>query len=83
MSVFHFVFWSFKPVIDGFRYCRPVITIEGTFLYGKYTGALLVATIVTANSKVLPLAFAVVDKESLESWSFFISNIKEHIIMDR
>ncbi|XP_028112708.1 uncharacterized protein LOC114310822 [Camellia sinensis] len=83
MPVFHFVFWSFKPVIDGFRYCRPVITIDGIFLYGKYTGALLVATIVTANGKILPLAFAVVDRESLESWSFFIQNIKEHIVMDR
>ena len=83
IPVFHFVFWSFKPVIDGFRYCRPVITIDGTFLYGKYTGVLLVATIVTANGKILPLAFAVVDRESLESWSFFISNIKEHIVMDR
>ena len=32
----HYVFWSFYPCIDGFKYCKPVISIDGTHLYGKY-----------------------------------------------
>ena len=32
----HYVFWAFVPCIAAFRYCRPVISIDGTHLYGKY-----------------------------------------------
>ena len=37
------VFWSFKPSIEGFQHCRPVNSIDGTHLYGKYKGKLLIA----------------------------------------
>ncbi|CAH9112394.1 unnamed protein product [Cuscuta epithymum] len=33
---FHRVFWAFKPSIHDFKHCRPVLTIDGTHLYGKY-----------------------------------------------
>ena len=32
----HYVFWSFGPCISRFKYCKPVISIDGTHLYGKY-----------------------------------------------
>ena len=60
----HYVFWSFGLCIDGFKYCKPVISIDGTHLYGKYQRKLLVAMATDANNKVFPLAFAVVDCES-------------------
>ena len=60
----HYVFWSFDPCISGFKYCKPVISIDGTHLYGKYQGKLLVAMATDDNNKVFPLAFAVVDYES-------------------
>ena len=60
----NYVFWSFGPSIDGFKYCKPVINIDGTHLYGKYQGKLLVAMTTDDNNKVFPLAFAVVDCES-------------------
>ena len=37
------MFWSFKPSIEGFEHCRPVMNIDGTHLYGKYKGKLLIA----------------------------------------
>ncbi|KAL0010892.1 hypothetical protein SO802_006000 [Lithocarpus litseifolius] len=49
----HYVFWSFGPCIDGFKYCKPVISIDGTYLYGKYQGKLLVAMATDANDKVV------------------------------
>ena len=58
-----YVFWAFAPCIKGFRHCKPVISIDGTHLYGKYQGVLLIAMATDANKKVLPLAFAVMDKE--------------------
>ncbi|XP_028090681.1 uncharacterized protein LOC114290872 [Camellia sinensis] len=63
----NYVFWAFKPAIEGFKYCRPVIYIDSTHLYGKYEGKIVAATAVTAADKIVPLAFAVVDKEMIES----------------
>ena len=60
----NYVFWSFGPSIDGFKHCKPVISIDGTHLYGKYQGKLLVAMATDANNKVFPLAFTIVDSES-------------------
>ena len=49
----HYVFWSFGPCIDGFNYCKQVISIDGTYLYGKYQGKLLVVMATDANNKSL------------------------------
>ena len=43
-AIFNRVFWAFGPSIEGFQHCRPVISIDGTFLYGKYKGKLLIAS---------------------------------------
>ncbi|KAI5661596.1 hypothetical protein M9H77_20919 [Catharanthus roseus] len=42
-NVFKFVFWCFSPYIDGFAYCRPLISVDGTHLRGPYKGVLLIA----------------------------------------
>nr|XP_023927439.1 uncharacterized protein LOC112038813 [Quercus suber] len=67
-TLLRYVFWAFALCIAAFKYCRPVISIDGTHLYGKYRGVLMIAIATDANQKVLPLAFAVVDKESGASW---------------
>ena len=74
----HYVFWSFGSCIDGFKYCKPVISIDETHLYGKYQGKLLV-TMTTENNKVFPLAFAVVDCESGSSWRWFLQYLRDTI----
>ena len=78
-------FWSFGPSIDGFKYCKSVINIDRTHLYGKYQGKLLVAMATNTNNKVFPLAFAVVDYELGSSWRWFLQCLKEtigHVIPD-
>ncbi|XP_025678736.1 uncharacterized protein [Arachis hypogaea] len=55
------VFWSFYPCIRAFRSCKPIVQIDGTHLYGKYKGALLVAISQDGNGNIVPLAFAVVE----------------------
>ena len=61
-TILRYVFWAFAPCIEGFKHCKPVISIDGIHLYGKYWGVLLIAMATNANNKVLPLAFAIVDK---------------------
>ena len=81
-----YVFWSFGPCISGFKYCKPVISIDGTHLYGKYQGKLLVTMATNANNKVFPFAFAIVDCESGSSWRWFLQCLREmigHVIPDK
>ena len=61
--IFKYVFWAFAPSITRFAHCRPVISINGIHLYGKYKGKLLIAMATDANNEIFPLAFAVVDDE--------------------
>ena len=75
-TILRYVFWAFASCIEGFRHCKPVISIDGTHLYGKYRGVLLIAIAIDAINKVLPLAFAVVDKESRPSWGWFLERLK-------
>ena len=42
-EIFQHVFWSFKPSVEGLEHCRLVLSIDGTHLYEKYKGMLLIA----------------------------------------
>ncbi|XP_047263701.1 uncharacterized protein LOC124896216 [Capsicum annuum] len=83
VKTFKFVFWSFKPCIDGFRTCRPVISVDGTHLYGKYEIKLLIVVGINGNDNILPLAFAIIDRESKEAWKCFFRKLSAHVIKDR
>lgn len=58
---FQRVFWSFDPSIEGFHSCRPVISIDGAHLYGKYQASMLVVVGVDTNDQLFPLAFAIIE----------------------
>ena len=57
-----------------------MISINGTHLYGKYKGVLMIAMATNANQKILSLAFAVMDKESGPSWGRFLKCLKTSIV---
>ncbi|XP_015971830.1 uncharacterized protein LOC107495230 [Arachis duranensis] len=78
-AYFHRLFWTFPPCIEAFRHCNPLISIDGTHLYGKYGGTLLAAIAQDGNSNILHVAFALVEGENAESWSFFLSHLREHV----
>ncbi|XP_061373037.1 uncharacterized protein LOC133315423 [Gastrolobium bilobum] len=77
--VFHRIFWTFKQCCDAFNFCKPVIQVDGTHLYGKYKGTLPIATTHDGNNEVLSLAFAVVEGETKESWEYFLSCIRLYV----
>ncbi|KAL0376929.1 UNVERIFIED_CONTAM: hypothetical protein Scaly_0810500 [Sesamum calycinum] len=49
--VMGYVFWAFKPCIDGFQFCRNVISVDGTHLYTKYKYKLLIAAAMDGNQQ--------------------------------
>ncbi|XP_025625554.1 uncharacterized protein [Arachis hypogaea] len=58
-----------------------LVRVVGTHLYGKYGGTLLVAIAQDENSNILPVAFALVERDNVESWSFFLSHLRQHITL--
>ncbi|XP_020699115.1 uncharacterized protein LOC110111540 [Dendrobium catenatum] len=76
---FKSLFWAFGPSIYGWQHCRPVLSMDGTFLLGKYRGTLLAAVGIDGNGGLFPLAFAVVESESNESWIWFLQKI-QHLL---
>jgi len=44
-----------------------------------HRGTLLIATTQDGNGHVLPLAFSVVEEETLTAWSWFLAHLREHI----
>ncbi|XP_025702674.1 uncharacterized protein [Arachis hypogaea] len=76
---FHHLFWTFPPCVEAFRHCKPLVSIDGSHLYGKYGGTLLLAIAQDGNSNILPIAFSLVEGENVESWSFFLTNLRQHV----
>ena len=58
-EIFQRMFWSFKPSIEVFKHCHPVLSIDGTHLYGKYKGTLLIAMGCDGNTQLFPLTFSI------------------------
>ena len=54
---FQIVFWTFKPCIDGFPFCKPIVQVDGTFFYGRYKGTLLVAVAQDGRNNIFPITF--------------------------
>uniref|UniRef100_A0A2N9HQ99 SWIM-type domain-containing protein n=1 Tax=Fagus sylvatica TaxID=28930 RepID=A0A2N9HQ99_FAGSY len=82
-AIFESVFWAFGPSIQGFVHCRPVVCIDATHLYGKYEGKLMIAMATDANNEIYPLAFAVMEKESKDTWRWFLRCLKKHVTKNR
>ncbi|KAL5164825.1 hypothetical protein HKD37_18G050070 [Glycine soja] len=74
---FHRVFWTFGQCKEAFKYCKPIIQVDGTHLYNKYRGTLLMATSQDGNGGVLPLVFVVVEGYTPCKHIFFYQNLEK------
>uniref|UniRef100_K3ZZ77 SWIM-type domain-containing protein n=1 Tax=Setaria italica TaxID=4555 RepID=K3ZZ77_SETIT len=74
------VFWCFPQCSEAFQHCRPVILVDGTFLTSKYKGTLMMAVAVDPEQQLVPLAFALVESENNESWSWFMKLVQVHVL---
>ena len=83
VQVLNYIFWAFKPSIQGFTHYRPVISIDGTHLYEKFKGKMLIVTEIDVENEIFSLAYAIVDEETTASWSWFLFQLKTHIVKDR
>ncbi|XP_073225786.1 uncharacterized protein [Cicer arietinum] len=63
MTIFHRLFWAYVPCISAFKFCKPIVQVDGTWLYDKYKGTLLVAVAQDGNDNIIPIAYALVEGE--------------------
>ena len=78
-EIFQRVFRSFKPSMEGFEHCCPLMSIDGTHLYGKYKGKLLIAMGCDGNNKLFSLTFAITEGENTDSWGWFLACIRNRV----
>ncbi|XP_074359579.1 uncharacterized protein LOC141698872 [Apium graveolens] len=69
--------------MDGWQHARPVISIDGTFLKGRYRGKLLIVMAVDSNNLPFPLCYGLVDEETYENWSWFLQRLRRHVCRQR
>ncbi|XP_027767947.1 uncharacterized protein LOC107001499 [Solanum pennellii] len=59
--------------------CRRIIGLDGAFLKGLCKGKLLTCIFKDENNHMYPIAWAVVDKETKETWSWFFKCIRHNL----
>ncbi|XP_026382813.1 uncharacterized protein LOC113278099 [Papaver somniferum] len=75
------LFIAFEACISGYRYLRPMIYVDATFLTGRFRGCLMAATGINAENGFFPLAMALVPAEDNDNWEWFmrnLSNVVDH-----
>jgi transposase-like protein len=66
--------------VETFKHCCDVLSIGGTFLTGKYEGTLLIAIGIDMDRQLVPLAFAIVEKENNGSWGWFLHLVRRVVV---
>ncbi|KAL4384917.1 hypothetical protein GQ457_15G000550 [Hibiscus cannabinus] len=80
--IFSKLFWAFNASIEGFPFCKRMIQVDGTWLYGKYGHILLIAVAQDGDSNIFQVAFAIVEKEDAEGWEFFLKHLRNHVVKE-
>jgi hypothetical protein len=61
-------FWTFRHCVEAFKHCCDVLSIDDIFFMGKYEGTMLIAIGINVDRQLVPLAFAIVEKDNNGSW---------------
>ncbi|KAL6518686.1 hypothetical protein OROHE_017736 [Orobanche hederae] len=78
-NCFERVFIAFKACLDGFKNCRPMLFIDGTFMIGRAKGTLLGATAKDGDNGLLPVAIAIASAENTSNWVWFLEKLCDFV----
>ncbi|XP_058765308.1 uncharacterized protein LOC131638780 [Vicia villosa] len=59
--------------------CRPLIGLDACFLKGEFGGQLMAAVGKDGNNQIYPIAYAVVEAETRDSWKWFLDLLLEDL----
>ncbi|XP_076952698.1 uncharacterized protein LOC143626510 [Bidens hawaiensis] len=75
---FEMSFVAIGAAIRSFVRCLwPVIIIDGAHMKGSFKGTMFLAVGMDGNNKIFPIAFGVGKSESSDSWTWFLSRLRE------
>ncbi|KAL4583826.1 hypothetical protein LXL04_008410 [Taraxacum kok-saghyz] len=78
--VFKRIYICLGALKNGFKAgCRDFLGLDGTFMKGPYPGQILTAVGLDSNNGIYPLAYAVVESENTNSWTWFLENLAEDL----
>ena len=73
-------FMALKPCIDGFKAgCRPYLSIDSSFLTGKWNGQLAACNALDGHNWMYPVAIGLFQSETEASWTWFMMQLKRSI----
>ncbi|PWA85098.1 transposase, MuDR, MULE transposase domain protein [Artemisia annua] len=73
-------FLAFGVAVQSFlRFMCPLLIIDAAHLKGRYLGTNLAAVAMDGNNQIIPIATGVTHGETGESWTWFLSKLKECI----
>jgi hypothetical protein len=59
--------WAFAPCIQDLPYLRHIISIDASFLKGRYKGMLFIVVDYGAENQLMSLAFGLAEVENIEN----------------
>ncbi|XP_016172476.1 uncharacterized protein LOC107614863 [Arachis ipaensis] len=81
--IFHRIYVCLEACKQSFQHCRDFIGLDGYFLKTPQGGQLLTAIGWDPNDQMLPIAYAVVEAETKDSWSWFLSHLASDVGLDK
>lgn len=81
--VFKRIYICLGPLKKGFRALgRELLGLDGAFMKGPYPGMLLTAVGLDSNNGIYPVAYAIVEAESYNSWKWFLKCLGDDLDLD-
>ncbi|XP_019246896.1 PREDICTED: uncharacterized protein LOC109226558 isoform X1 [Nicotiana attenuata] len=82
--IFQRIYICFAACKEGFKAgCRKIVGVDGCWLKGPMYGTqLLTAVGLDANNNIFPIAYAVVEKETRDTWSWFLNYLSIDLDID-
>ncbi|GKC42043.1 mutator type transposase [Tanacetum coccineum] len=78
--VFKRIYVCLGAAKEGFKACmRQFLGFDGTLMKGPFPGQRLTAVGMDPNNDIYPLAYGIVETESMESWTWFLQHLKEDL----
>ncbi|XP_026398610.1 uncharacterized protein LOC113294428 [Papaver somniferum] len=75
-NIFHRIFVCYGACKHRYRYLRPMIYLDATFLTGRYRGTLMAATCINGNNEFYPFSFVIVSYANKDNWFWFLENLQ-------
>ncbi|XP_021740410.1 uncharacterized protein LOC110706767 [Chenopodium quinoa] len=79
--IFQGLYVCFQACKQGFMAgCRPILGVDCAHLKGAYSSILLTAEGKDGNNNIFPVAWAVIEVENGETWTWFLELLRKDIV---